>query len=195
MPDDRVHASRRAIGDRMRAARLHANLSQEQVAIGAGIRIATYSNIEQGHSSPCSTPSAGSPTRPAPNSPTSYSHDPVCGQGVGAGRRRGALHRRRPRRRLLRQRGTLIRRRLRIAGPVLALHPDPASRQPVDTQRREQIDTARVAADRAGTAQEVDAGHRGADTVDRCGPAGLARGDGSRALGGRQGMPSVLVVG
>ena len=36
----------------MRAARLHANLSQEQVALRAGIRIATYSNIEQGHSSP-----------------------------------------------------------------------------------------------------------------------------------------------
>ena len=52
MPPDRVHARRQAIGDQMRAARLHANLSQEQVALRAGIRIATYSNIEQGHSSP-----------------------------------------------------------------------------------------------------------------------------------------------
>ncbi|MFJ3590155.1 helix-turn-helix domain-containing protein [Streptomyces sp. DT20] len=36
----------------MRTARLHANLSQETVALRAGIRIATYSDIEQGHSSP-----------------------------------------------------------------------------------------------------------------------------------------------
>ncbi|MFJ4837194.1 helix-turn-helix domain-containing protein [Streptomyces sp. NPDC088746] len=36
----------------MRAARLDANLSQEDVSLRAGIRIATYSNIEQGHSSP-----------------------------------------------------------------------------------------------------------------------------------------------
>ncbi|MGW0668168.1 helix-turn-helix domain-containing protein [Streptomyces sp. NPDC002746] len=36
----------------MRTARLHVNLSQEQVALRAGIRIATYSDIEQGHSSP-----------------------------------------------------------------------------------------------------------------------------------------------
>ncbi|MET7545045.1 helix-turn-helix transcriptional regulator [Streptomyces sp. NPDC005479] len=52
LPPDRVHARRRAIGDHMRAARLHANLSQEQVALRAGIRIATYSDIEQGRSSP-----------------------------------------------------------------------------------------------------------------------------------------------
>jgi transcriptional regulator with XRE-family HTH domain len=52
MPDDRVRAGRRAVADRIRAARLHANLSQEQVTLGAGIRIATYSTIEQGHSSP-----------------------------------------------------------------------------------------------------------------------------------------------
>ena len=52
MPADRVIARRRAIGDRIRAARLYANFSQEQVALRAGIRIATYSNIEQGHASP-----------------------------------------------------------------------------------------------------------------------------------------------
>jgi len=50
LPPDRVHARRRAIGDRIRTTRLHANLSQEDVALRAGIRIATYSNIEQGHS-------------------------------------------------------------------------------------------------------------------------------------------------
>lgn len=52
MPDKRVHSRRRAIAEHIRSARLHANLSQEQVALRAGIRIATYSNIEQGHSSP-----------------------------------------------------------------------------------------------------------------------------------------------
>ncbi|MFI8438642.1 helix-turn-helix domain-containing protein [Streptomyces sp. NPDC079020] len=52
MPDDRVLARRRAVGGHLRAARLYANLSQEQVALGAGIRIATYSNIEQAHASP-----------------------------------------------------------------------------------------------------------------------------------------------
>ncbi|MFB7060076.1 helix-turn-helix domain-containing protein [Streptomyces sp. NPDC056300] len=49
MPPDRVLARRRAIGDHMRAARFHANLTQEAVALRAGIRIATYSEIEQGH--------------------------------------------------------------------------------------------------------------------------------------------------
>jgi transcriptional regulator with XRE-family HTH domain len=52
MPEQRVHSRRRAIAEHIRSARLQANLSQEQVALGAGIRIATYSNIEQGHSSP-----------------------------------------------------------------------------------------------------------------------------------------------
>lgn len=52
MPPERVHARRIAIGNHMRAARLHANLTQETVALRAGIRIATYSHIEQGHSSP-----------------------------------------------------------------------------------------------------------------------------------------------
>ncbi|MEW2635994.1 helix-turn-helix transcriptional regulator [Streptomyces sp. NPDC048389] len=49
MPADRVIARRRAIGDQTRAARLHANLSHEQVALRDGIRIATYSNVEQAH--------------------------------------------------------------------------------------------------------------------------------------------------
>lgn len=52
MPRDRVIARRQAIGDQIRAARLHANLTQEQVALRAGIRIATYGDVEQGHSSP-----------------------------------------------------------------------------------------------------------------------------------------------
>ncbi|MFF1417489.1 helix-turn-helix domain-containing protein [Streptomyces sp. NPDC058280] len=49
MSPARVLARRRAIGDQIRAARLHANLSQETVALRAGIRIATFSEIEQGH--------------------------------------------------------------------------------------------------------------------------------------------------
>ncbi|MFB7913215.1 helix-turn-helix domain-containing protein [Streptomyces sp. NPDC056061] len=49
MPPERVLARRRAIGDHLRAARLHANLTQEAVALRAEIRIATYSEIEQGH--------------------------------------------------------------------------------------------------------------------------------------------------
>lgn len=50
MPPERVIARRRAIGDHIRAARLHANLSQEQVALGAGMTLAPYNRIEQGHS-------------------------------------------------------------------------------------------------------------------------------------------------
>lgn len=50
MPPERVRARRRAIGEHIRAARLHANLTQEAVSLRAGIRIATYSDIEQGHS-------------------------------------------------------------------------------------------------------------------------------------------------
>lgn len=49
MPPDRVHARRRAIGDRIRQARLHANLTQEQVSLRTGIRISTVSEIENGH--------------------------------------------------------------------------------------------------------------------------------------------------
>jgi transcriptional regulator with XRE-family HTH domain len=49
MPLERVIARRRAIGDHIRAARLHANLSQEEVALRAGITLAPYNRIEQGH--------------------------------------------------------------------------------------------------------------------------------------------------
>ncbi|MEU8671358.1 helix-turn-helix transcriptional regulator [Streptomyces anulatus] len=50
MPPDRVHQRRRAIGDRIRAARLHSGLTLEAVSLRTGIRIATLSEIEQGHS-------------------------------------------------------------------------------------------------------------------------------------------------
>ncbi|MCX5431845.1 helix-turn-helix domain-containing protein [Streptomyces sp. NBC_00062] len=49
MPPERVHARRRAIGDQIRAARLWANLSQEEVALRAGITLGPYNRIEQGH--------------------------------------------------------------------------------------------------------------------------------------------------
>ncbi|MFF8716142.1 helix-turn-helix domain-containing protein [Streptomyces sp. NPDC015184] len=52
MPPERVIARRRAIGDQIRAARLWANLSQEEVALRAGITLGPYNRIEQGHSSP-----------------------------------------------------------------------------------------------------------------------------------------------
>ena len=50
-PDWVVHR-RRALGANLRAARLAANLTQEQVALMTGIDRATYNRIEQGHSSP-----------------------------------------------------------------------------------------------------------------------------------------------
>lgn len=50
MPPERVIARRRAIGAQIRAARLYANLSQEQVALRAGMSLAPYNRIEQGHS-------------------------------------------------------------------------------------------------------------------------------------------------
>ncbi|MCW5252198.1 helix-turn-helix domain-containing protein [Streptomyces sp. SHP 1-2] len=52
LPFDDVLARRRDIGTRIRATRLHANLTQEAVALRADIRIATYSRIENGHASP-----------------------------------------------------------------------------------------------------------------------------------------------
>lgn len=52
LPRERVLARRRAVGDRIRAARLHANLTQEQVSLRSGISLASYNRIEQGHSSP-----------------------------------------------------------------------------------------------------------------------------------------------
>ncbi|MFE9372215.1 helix-turn-helix domain-containing protein [Streptomyces sp. NPDC006711] len=51
-PPDWVITRRQAVGDRIRAARLHANLTQETVALRAGMDRATYNRIEQGHSSP-----------------------------------------------------------------------------------------------------------------------------------------------
>lgn len=51
-PTDRVLARRRAIGDQIRAARLYANLTQETVALRAGMGLAPYNRIEQGHASP-----------------------------------------------------------------------------------------------------------------------------------------------
>ncbi|MER5882736.1 helix-turn-helix transcriptional regulator [Streptomyces sp. NPDC001941] len=51
MPDDRVLARRRAIGDQIRAARLWANLTQEKVALRVDMSLASYNRIEQGHAS------------------------------------------------------------------------------------------------------------------------------------------------
>ncbi|MFD8404683.1 helix-turn-helix domain-containing protein [Streptomyces anulatus] len=48
-PPDWVIARRRAIGDRIRAARLAAGYTQEQVALRIGMDRATYNRIEQGH--------------------------------------------------------------------------------------------------------------------------------------------------
>lgn len=50
MPPERVIARRRAIGDHIRTARLHASLTQEAVSLRAGMRIATYGDIENGRS-------------------------------------------------------------------------------------------------------------------------------------------------
>ncbi|GGY80989.1 XRE family transcriptional regulator [Streptomyces nitrosporeus] len=52
MPNERVLARRRAIGDRIRAARLYANLTQEKAALRSGIGLDSYNRIEQGHASP-----------------------------------------------------------------------------------------------------------------------------------------------
>ena len=51
-PDDRVIARRRAVGDRIRRVREHHNLTQLDVCGRSGIDVASYSRIEQGHSSP-----------------------------------------------------------------------------------------------------------------------------------------------
>ncbi|MFF8467891.1 helix-turn-helix domain-containing protein [Streptomyces griseus] len=45
-----VIARRRAIGDRIRAARKAAGYTQEEVALRIGMDRATYNRIEQGHS-------------------------------------------------------------------------------------------------------------------------------------------------
>ncbi|WP_236244312.1 helix-turn-helix transcriptional regulator [Streptomyces sp. CC210A] len=46
----RVLARRRAIGDRIRAARLHANLTQVALALRIGMARHSLNRIEQGHS-------------------------------------------------------------------------------------------------------------------------------------------------
>ncbi|MFH9816124.1 helix-turn-helix domain-containing protein [Streptomyces sp. NPDC017230] len=51
-PDERVIARRRQVGERIRRVREHLNLSQQDVCGRSGIDVATYSRIEQGHSSP-----------------------------------------------------------------------------------------------------------------------------------------------
>ncbi|MGW3727328.1 helix-turn-helix domain-containing protein [Streptomyces sp. NPDC000851] len=51
-PDDWVIARRREVGEQIRRVRELHNLTQHQVCRRSGIDIATYSRIEQGHSSP-----------------------------------------------------------------------------------------------------------------------------------------------
>jgi transcriptional regulator with XRE-family HTH domain len=51
-PPDWVLVRRRAIGDHIRSARLHANLSQERLAELAGMDRQAINRIEQGHQSP-----------------------------------------------------------------------------------------------------------------------------------------------
>ncbi|MFF5451899.1 helix-turn-helix domain-containing protein [Streptomyces sp. NPDC012950] len=50
-PDDWVLAHRRDIGDNLREARRAAGLTQEQVALAAGIERPTYVRIERGQAS------------------------------------------------------------------------------------------------------------------------------------------------
>ncbi|MFE3853461.1 helix-turn-helix domain-containing protein [Streptomyces griseorubiginosus] len=51
-PDDRVIVRRRQVGEQIRRVREHHDLTQHDVCGRSGIDIATYSRIEQGHSSP-----------------------------------------------------------------------------------------------------------------------------------------------
>lgn len=51
-PDARTLARRRQVGDQIRRVREHHNLTQLDVCGRSGIDVATYSRIEQGHSSP-----------------------------------------------------------------------------------------------------------------------------------------------
>ncbi|MFJ5638632.1 helix-turn-helix domain-containing protein [Streptomyces sp. NPDC093223] len=51
-PTERVIARRREVGEQIRRVREHHNLSQADVCGRSGIDLATYSRIEQGHSSP-----------------------------------------------------------------------------------------------------------------------------------------------
>ncbi|WP_406462935.1 helix-turn-helix domain-containing protein [Streptomyces sp. NBC_00111] len=52
LPPDRVIARRRAVAERIRAVRVHANLTQEAVSLRSGISLTSYNRIEQGHASP-----------------------------------------------------------------------------------------------------------------------------------------------
>lgn len=51
-PDDRVIARRRQVGEQIRHVRERHNLTQIEVCSRSGVDVATYSRIEQGHSSP-----------------------------------------------------------------------------------------------------------------------------------------------
>ncbi|MFJ3820327.1 helix-turn-helix domain-containing protein [Streptomyces nodosus] len=51
-PDDRVITRRRQVGEQIRRVREHHHLTQLDVCGRSGIDVATYSRIEQGHSSP-----------------------------------------------------------------------------------------------------------------------------------------------
>ena len=51
-PDDRVVARRRQVGEQIRRVREDRDLTQHDVCGLSGIDVATYSRIEQGHSSP-----------------------------------------------------------------------------------------------------------------------------------------------
>ena len=51
-PDARVLARRRQVGDQIRHLRERLNFTQSDVCGRSGIDLATYSRIEQGHSSP-----------------------------------------------------------------------------------------------------------------------------------------------
>ncbi|REE62108.1 helix-turn-helix protein [Streptomyces sp. 3212.3] len=51
-PDERVIARRRQVGEQIRHVREHHNLTQLEVCSRSGIDVASYSRIEQGHSSP-----------------------------------------------------------------------------------------------------------------------------------------------
>lgn len=51
-PPDWVLTRRRAIGSRIRDARLWANLTQERLSVRSGVDRQTINRIEQGHASP-----------------------------------------------------------------------------------------------------------------------------------------------
>lgn len=51
-PTERVLARRREVAEQIRRVREHHNLTQPDVCGRSGIDLATYSRIEQGHSSP-----------------------------------------------------------------------------------------------------------------------------------------------